>query len=152
MRAPFRACGNAWWCFVCAGVLGWCVIGMLGCASTGESGAEDAMRAASAEAVAVEVLTFRVTPGLEQRFLEGDERTWTRALSAFPGYVSKESWIAPEGGRVVLVIRWRTRAEWPAIPPDRVAAIDASLQEWMGGPGTFTMESSAEYRVADPTP
>jgi uncharacterized protein (TIGR03792 family) len=65
----------------------------------------------------IEQLTFRVPVALRPRYLELDARIWTAALAAQPGFLGKEAWVEATDPEVLhLIIRWRSRADWKAVP------------------------------------
>ena len=58
----------------------------------------------------IEVLKFKVSPQLREKYIQKDAEIWTAALAKYPGFISKEVWINPnDSTEVVLIIRWETR-------------------------------------------
>jgi uncharacterized protein (TIGR03792 family) len=81
-----------------------------------------------------------------ERYIQLDDEIWTAALRQYPGFVSKETWIAPDDAEVVIfVIRWRTREEWFSIPEDELAEVNQRFDAAIGF--EYTMEASKEYQV-----
>jgi uncharacterized protein (TIGR03792 family) len=80
----------------------------------------------------IEFLSFDVPAAKRQAFLAADALIWTAALSQYPGFISKDTWIDQESGHVVAMIRWQTLEAWKSIPADELAAIDGKMGEnWM---------------------
>lgn len=82
----------------------------------------------------VEFLTFRVPPAEMERWLELDERHWTRFLERQPGFVRKEVWrsadeadVADEVDVVHAVIWWASLADWKAVPAADLAAVSEAM-------------------------
>lgn len=94
----------------------------------------------------IESLKFRVTPEQRERFVQQDAAIWTRALSQYPGFLSKETWISPDNlAEVVTVIRWETFEQWQSIPSEELEHIEARFSEVMGN--TYEIVESASYQV-----
>lgn len=94
----------------------------------------------------IEWLKFQVTPEQRERFVQQDAEIWTRALSQYPGFISKETWISPDNlAEVVAVIRWETFEQWQSIPPEDLERIEARFAEAMGD--TYEIVESASYQV-----
>lgn len=94
----------------------------------------------------IEWLKFRVAPEQRERFVQQDAEIWTVALSRYPGFLNKETWISPDNlEEVVHVIRWETFEQWQAIPPDDLERIEAQFTEAMGN--TYEIVESAYYQV-----
>jgi uncharacterized protein (TIGR03792 family) len=88
----------------------------------------------------IEWLTFAVDPDHRETFIRLDNDIWTAALSQYPGYLAKEVWISPDLlDQVVVIVRWQTREQWKAIPPDVLAAVEKQFDEAV----TFS------YRIID---
>lgn len=83
----------------------------------------------------VEYLTFEVDPADRARWLEVEERTWSRFLERQPGFVSKQMWVERDHVHLVhAVIVWADEASWQAIPAAELAAIDESMGPWFREP------------------
>ncbi|MEQ8847655.1 TIGR03792 family protein [Botrimarina sp.] len=81
----------------------------------------------------VEELTFRVAPEARDAFLQNDAAIWTPVLAQQPGYLGKETWLASDPrDEVKLVIRWRRRADWNAVPEVLLAETDRRFRLAMG--------------------
>ncbi|MBE7380869.1 MAG: TIGR03792 family protein [Leptolyngbya sp. SIO1E4] len=94
----------------------------------------------------IEWLKFRVPADQRERYVQLDDEIWTAALQTYPGFLSKETWISPEDEEaVILVIRWRTREEWKAIPEDELAEIEARFDEAV--PFEYILENVKEFQV-----
>ncbi|MFN3266790.1 MAG: TIGR03792 family protein [Deinococcales bacterium] len=75
----------------------------------------------------VEFLRFAVSPEDRATFLEADAAIWTAALSRYPGFIAKETWIDQETGHVVTMIRWQDLNSWKSIPQSELDALDAKM-------------------------
>lgn len=94
----------------------------------------------------IEWLKVRVSSDLRERYIRIDDEIWTPALKQYAGFISKETWIAPEDPEVVIfVIRWETRDQWFAIPKDELSEITNRFDQAFGA--DYTMEESKEYQV-----
>ncbi len=94
----------------------------------------------------IEVLKFKVSPQLREKYIQKDGEIWTAALAKYPGFISKEVWINPnDSTEVVLIIRWETRSQWKAIPQSDLEAIALKFDAVMGA--SYPIVESAEYQV-----
>lgn len=94
----------------------------------------------------IEWLTFEMAPENRSAFIERDTEIWTAALSRYPGYVSKEVWIAPDAdNRVTMVIRWASREQWKAIPEAVLTQVTDRFDRAVGF--DYSMVESKEYQV-----
>lgn len=79
----------------------------------------------------VEFLTFTVAVADQRRWLEVEERTWSRYLEQQPGFVGKQVWVdRDQVDRIHCVITWADQASWDAIPAADVERVDAEMGEW----------------------
>ena len=94
----------------------------------------------------VQILKFRVPLAQRDWFIYQDEEIWTSALSLYPGFVSKQVWLNPtEVTEITILIYWRTREEWKAIP---LTDLDAIAQRFDGAfASSYEMIGSSEYKV-----
>lgn len=97
----------------------------------------------------IEMQRLRVKPELRDRWLAADEEVWTAGLYAEPGFVGKEVWIGggDQGDEIVLVIRWRSQADWDGMSKARQAALDRAFRERM--PDGWGMVEIRSYQVAE---
>ncbi|MEM1309774.1 MAG: TIGR03792 family protein [Cyanobacteria bacterium P01_C01_bin.70] len=94
----------------------------------------------------IEWLKIRMSADQRERYIRLDNEIWTAGLRRYPGFISKETWIAPDDPEVVIfVIRWETREQWFSIPEDELTAISNRFDEAFGF--EHTMEESKEYQV-----
>jgi uncharacterized protein (TIGR03792 family) len=78
----------------------------------------------------VEYLTFQVDAARRADWLDVEERTWSRFLEAQPGFIRKQMWTERgDDDHVHAAIWWETEADWLAIDPDQLAAVDAAMGE-----------------------
>ncbi len=95
----------------------------------------------------VETKIVRLRPGLEERFLARDAAVWTRALARLPGFVDKQVWRRRERpGELTLVIRWRDRASWRAVPDRLLADLEARCRRQVGE--DYAVGRALVYEVA----
>ena len=94
----------------------------------------------------IEFLKFRVEPEERENYIRRDEEIWTAALTTYPGFLGKEVWINPQDGtQLILVIRWATKEQWQAIPPEELQAIEAKFTKALGK--SYPIVESGEYQV-----
>jgi len=95
----------------------------------------------------IEWLKFQVPSHHQIHFLEQDLAIWTQALAQQPGFVGKEVWVNPAiATELILVIRWRTHAQWQAICPVSLASVEAQFREAVGEQ-KYQMIETGEYQV-----
>ncbi|MEM8865029.1 MAG: TIGR03792 family protein [Planctomycetota bacterium] len=127
------------------------LIPFLGCLLVAASlaGAADRSPQTSDDPVpAIEELTFWVKADQREKFLKLDAEIWTATLAKQPGFLGKQTWLASDDPTSVkLVIRWRTMADWQAVPKDILTATDVRFIEAMGGRENFRMVSSKAYAL-----
>ena len=94
----------------------------------------------------IEWLKVRVDPEKREEYVQKDAEIWTKALSKYPGFLSKEVWISPENlSEVILVIHWESFEKWHAIPPQDLERVEAEFAEAMGR--SYELVESAGYQV-----
>lgn len=80
----------------------------------------------------IEMLRFAVDPEERSEWLEVEERTWSRFLERQPGFVRKEMWVEEgDHDHVHAVIWWESLAQWKAVGPDAVRAVDETMGSWL---------------------
>lgn len=95
----------------------------------------------------VEWLEFRVAADQRERYVQVDDDIWTPTLQRYPGFISKETWLdAEDAERVVLMIRWRSREEWQAIPESDLAQVEAMFDQALGIPYELVVGRSFQVR------
>ncbi len=95
----------------------------------------------------IEWLKVQVDPPLREKYIQKDDEVWTKQLSQYPGYLSKEVWIDPiHTDIVVLVIRWATRDAWKAVPAEALESTEKRFTQAMGG-GNYKIIETGEYQV-----
>ena len=77
----------------------------------------------------IEWLRFEVPAARRAAFLERDAQVWTRALSKYAGFISKETWFEPETDATIAVIRWATLEDWKRIPRANLESLDIAMGE-----------------------
>ena len=76
----------------------------------------------------IEVLEVDCPPELREAFIARDAQTWTAALARQPGFIAKEVWASRDDpGRLILVIRWETLADWEAFPVELGRELDRAM-------------------------
>jgi uncharacterized protein (TIGR03792 family) len=81
----------------------------------------------------IEELRFSVPPDRLAQFVVADDRIWTAALSAQPGFLGKEIWhVAGHPDDLRIVIRWASRADWQAVPRDLLQATEQEFVTALG--------------------
>ncbi len=95
----------------------------------------------------IEWLRFKVDPALRDRFIQVDDAIWTTALAANPGFLGKEVWLSPtQPDAVVLVIRWRSREDWKAVPAKILEKTENAFAQALGK-GRYELVETGEYQV-----
>lgn len=93
---------------------------------------------------AVEILRFQVDSHLVETFIELDHQWWTKALAAYPGFVSKDVWVNDKKpGEVTTIIYWNSLEEWKSIDHDELLEIDRKFSLALEG-ASFTIEALHE--------
>ncbi|MDY6783047.1 MAG: TIGR03792 family protein [Cyanobacteriota bacterium] len=94
----------------------------------------------------IEWLKFRVEPSKREEFVRKDALVWTATLAHYPGFLGKEVWLDPHNlESTVLIIHWKTREQWKAIPQDILERTEAKMQQAMGD--VYEMVESREYQI-----
>lgn len=94
----------------------------------------------------IELLKFQVPPEVQATYIQKDREIWTTTLAEYPGFLGKEVWTNPnDPTEVILIIRWATREQWQAIPPEDLQRIDAKFTQAMGE--TYPIVASAEFEL-----
>ncbi len=95
----------------------------------------------------IEWLRFQVDPDLRDRFIQVDDAIWTSALATNAGFLGKEVWLSPtQSDEVVLVIRWRSREDWKAVPAKILEETEKSFAQALGK-GSYMLVETKEYQV-----
>jgi uncharacterized protein (TIGR03792 family) len=94
----------------------------------------------------IEWLKVRVDPDRREEYVQKDAEIWTKVLSKYPGFLSKEVWISPENlSEVILVIHWESFDKWQAIPAQELERTEAEFAQAMGR--SYALVESASYQV-----
>lgn len=94
----------------------------------------------------IELLKFKIASEMREICIQKDGEIWTTALAKYPGFLGKEVWINPnDPTEIIFVIRWATREQWQAIPPEELAAVEQRFGAALGD--TYKLVESAEYQV-----
>jgi uncharacterized protein (TIGR03792 family) len=93
----------------------------------------------------IEMQRLRVKPELRDRWMAADEEIWTAGLYREPGFIGKEVWIG-EGDEVILVIRWRSQADWDGMSKPWQEALDRAF--WGRMPEGWEIVETRSYQVA----
>lgn len=95
----------------------------------------------------IEWLKFQVAPELKEKFIEKDEQIWTATLAKYPGFLGKEIWINPFiDNEIILVIHWKTRENWSAVPRAVLDETDGQFLQAMGK-DVYKLVETGEYHV-----
>ncbi|MBD2344405.1 TIGR03792 family protein [Anabaena subtropica] len=94
----------------------------------------------------IEFLKFRVDPSWRETFIQKDAEIWTTALAKYPGFLGKEVWINPnDPTELVLIIHWKTKEQWKAIPVVDLQAIEQKFSQAVSN--SYELVESGEYQV-----
>ena len=95
----------------------------------------------------IEWLKFRVSPEVREKFVQKDEQIWTKFLSQYPGFLSKEVWISPKvSDEVIVVIRWQSLEKWKSIPEELSIQVEVKFAQAMGE-DQYEMIENLKYQV-----
>lgn len=72
---------------------------------------------------AIELLRLKVPATHRQALLNAEQQIWGPWLDQQEGFLSKELFWDPQREEAVVLIHWRSRECWKAIPPHEVAAV-----------------------------
>lgn len=102
----------------------------------------------------VEQLLFKVNPNMIEKFIETDHEIWTKALSKYPGFISKEVWVNDSvPGEVITIIYWSDMKLWKAIDHNELIETDMKFQEAMGEGNAILFDAmhvkNQYYRVSE---
>ncbi|MGQ9864665.1 MAG: TIGR03792 family protein [Pseudanabaenaceae cyanobacterium] len=102
---------------------------------------------AAVDRPAIEWLEFAVPPARREFFLQQDRAVWDPFLAQYPAFAGKEVWVQPPD-RLVLVLRWRSRAAWKAIPQTQLDAVEQAFRERVGT--EFPLVNAQEWEGVEP--
>ncbi|QIR41324.1 TIGR03792 family protein [Tolypothrix sp. PCC 7910] len=93
----------------------------------------------------IEFLRFKIASQMREIYIQKDAEIWTTALAQYPGFLGKEVWLNPQDPtEIIFVVRWATKEQWQAIPPEELAAIEQKFAAALGD--TYELVESAEYQ------
>ena len=97
----------------------------------------------------IELQRLRVNSELRDRWLAADAEVWTAGLSGEAGFVGKEVWVGvgDQGDEVLLVIRWRSQADWDGVRKPCLEALDRVFRERM--PDGWEIVETRSYQVIE---
>jgi uncharacterized protein (TIGR03792 family) len=97
------------------------------------------------QGVVIEFLKFKINSQMREICIQKDAEIWTTALAQYPGFLGKEVWLNPnDPTEIIFVIRWATREQWQAIPPEELAPVEQKFAAAFGD--TYELVESAEYQ------
>ncbi len=91
-----------------------------------QGSAPDAVQAG--ERVVVEHLRLRVPAGDLQAWRAAEQGSWEPWLAAQPGFLRRQLLWDPERQEGTLLIHWRSREHWKAIPPQEIAGVQERFE------------------------
>jgi uncharacterized protein (TIGR03792 family) len=99
----------------------------------------------------IEWLRISVPNDAQSLFLAQDEAIWTQALAAQPGFLGKECWRdETDPDSLHLVIRWRSREHWKAIPRQFLDAVQTEFELALGT--TYAVDACLCYDILTQLP
>ena len=110
----------------------------------GASSLPTAGRPAAQEPITVEMLHLAVPATLRDVWLNAEAEVWKPWLEQQPGYLGRDLYWDPQQQQARLLIRWRSRKEWKAIPDDEVAVVQARF--------VAAIQQATAGDAADPVP
>ena len=84
---------------------------------------------AAGEGVVVEHLRVRVPDGAEQAWLEAERQSWDPWLAGQQGFLDRQLLWDPQRHEATLLIHWRSRAQWKAIPQREIQAVQERFEQ-----------------------
>ena len=94
----------------------------------------------------IEWLRVKVSPELQEQYVQKGAEIWTSALSSYPGFLGKEVWINPENlSEIILVIRWARREQWKSFPVEQLKQLEEQLDQELGN--VHQIVEVSEYQV-----
>ena len=94
--------------------------------------------------ITVEMLQLAVPALLRPAWLKAEADVWEPWLEQQPAYLGRDLYWDPQQEKAQVLIRWRSRKEWKAIPDAQVAAVQARFVE--------AINSVTAENVVDPIP
>ena len=83
---------------------------------------------ASADRTVVEHLRLKVPAGARQAWLQAEQETWEPWLQRQDGFLGRQLLWDPEKEEGILLIHWRSRPQWLAIPESDIAAVQRRFE------------------------
>jgi uncharacterized protein (TIGR03792 family) len=81
------------------------------------------------DGVVVEHLRVQVPEGAEQAWLEAERGSWEPWLARQPGFLDRQILWDPERHEATLLIHWRSRELWKAIPAKEIQAVQQHFEQ-----------------------
>lgn len=95
----------------------------------------------------IEWLKFEVKSEIREKFIEQDQKIWTKTLARQPGFLGKEIWINPDlPDEIIFVIRWQTREQWKAIASELLEMTEQKFRQSLGT-DSYKMLEAKEHHV-----
>ena len=81
----------------------------------------------------IEWLEFHVKPEAREKFIQKDQKIWTKFLAKQAGFLGKEIWINPAiEEELIIVVHWQTKEQWKAIPQNLLDDTESKFSLAMG--------------------
>ena len=94
--------------------------------------------------ITVEMLRLGVPAPLRHAWLKAEAEVWKPWLEQQPAYLGRDLYWDPQQEQAQVLIRWRSRTEWKAIPDEQVAAVQARF--------VAAVNQATAENAADPIP
>lgn len=80
--------------------------------------------------IAVEELTFQITPEMIDQWIEKENEIWTTALEKCEGFLGKEYWINDDvPGEVTIIMYWTDASCFINLPKEWHVEIDKQMEK-----------------------
>lgn len=87
-----------------------------------------ASEAGGNQGVVVEHLRLRVPANAVEAWLEAEQDSWEPWLAQQPGFLDRQLLWDPQRQEGTLLIHWRSRAQWEAIPQQEIAQVQERFE------------------------
>ena len=78
----------------------------------------------------VEILEFRVAPGMREEFIRRNEQSWTPALRRRSEFIRRDILVSDEDQDIVVIlVQWRTRQGVERFPEAEQEALDERMDD-----------------------
>jgi len=160
MRGVLPKRMTGWWLGITLALL--LMLGLPGDAVAGGPGGPSTPAADAETAVVVEHLRVQVPAAARAAWLQAERETWEPWLQRQDGFLRRELLWDGDAEEGILLIHWRSRRQWQAIPQAEIEAVQQQFEAaarrllgWpagSGGDNPFPLVFSGELLSVTPVP